>query len=95
MENALSDINLSITLDPYNGWAYRNKGIYYLMTKKYEDALRLLQRAESIDPFIEKIYFYLGDAYYKNGNRKQGCIHYATALERNEIDLDEYEVKCN
>lgn len=94
MEKALTDINLSITLDPYNGWAYRNKGLYYLMSKRYEDAIRLLQRAESIDPFIEKVYLFLGEALYKNGNKKEACAHYAKALERKEMPMEDYDIKC-
>ena len=72
IEKARADINQSITLDPYNGWAYRNKGIYYLMEKEYEDAISLLIRAESSDPFIEKVYLYLGEAYDRQNEKSTG-----------------------
>ena len=42
LTKAKEDIDLSISLDPYNGWAYRNKGLYYLRTGNTEDAIRLL-----------------------------------------------------
>ena len=58
MQKAKEDIDLSITLDPYNGWAYRNKGIYYLRSGQYDDALRLLKRAETSHSFIEKVDFF-------------------------------------
>lgn len=94
LDKALGDINLSITLDPYNGWAYRNKGIYYLMTGKHDDAVRLLLRAASSDPFIEKVNLLLGDAYSEQKNKTQACAYYAKAVERQEMSLNEYDVKC-
>jgi Flp pilus assembly protein TadD len=94
VDKALEDINLSITLDPYNGWAYRNKGIYYLMTRKYEDAVRLLKRAEASDQFVEKIDLYLGEAYENLQDKTESCKHYASALEQGEIDRAMYESKC-
>jgi DNA-binding SARP family transcriptional activator len=54
----------------------------------------LLQRAESIDPFIEKVYLFLGEALYKNGNKKEACAHYAKALERKEMPMEDYDIKC-
>ena len=94
MDKAKADIDLSITLDPYNGWAYRNKGIYYLMEKRYEDAIRLLKRAESSDSFIEKIYYYLGDAYDKQHDKQHACEYYTKAVERMEMPMKEFESKC-
>ena len=91
MDKALADIDLSITLDPYNGWAYRNKGIYYLMQKRYEDAVRLLKRAESSDSFIEKIYYYLGDAYDKQHDKQRACDYYTKAVERMEMPMREFD----
>jgi tetratricopeptide (TPR) repeat protein len=94
MDKARADIDLSITIDPYNGWAYRNKGIYYLMEQKYNDAVRLLKRAESGDSFIEKIYFFLGQAYEKQHDRRTACEYYAKAVDRMEMDVKTYESKC-
>jgi tetratricopeptide (TPR) repeat protein len=93
-ENALTDINKSITTDPYNGWAYRNKGIYYLMTDNNDEAVRLLKRAESADPFIEKLYYYLGEALYKRNEKASACEYYEKALERKEMTDTEFLQKC-
>ena len=93
-EKARADIDRSIALDPYNGWAYRNKGIYYLMEQRYDDAIRLLKRAESSDSFIEKVYFFLGEAYNKQNDKKNACAYYAKAADRNEMDRKAYESKC-
>ena len=75
------DINESITLDPYNGWAYRNKGIYYLKMKNAKDALRLLKQAEKIDPSIKDLNLYLSEAYTLNGHDQLAKEYYQRALE--------------
>ena len=94
MQKAKEDIDLSITLDPYNGWAYRNKGIYYLRSGQYDDALRLLKRAETSDSFIEKVDFFLGEVYGRQGNMQLACEYYKKAFERNEMSRKDYELKC-
>lgn len=85
-ETAREDINKSITTDPYNGWAYRNKGLLFFKLNHYDDAIRLLLHAESMDPFIDKLYGYLGDAYDAQGDHSRACTYYRKALERKEID---------
>jgi len=52
LDKAETDINQSIELDPYNGWAYRNKGIFYFMKGDYPSAQRLLVQAEKMDPLL-------------------------------------------
>jgi tetratricopeptide (TPR) repeat protein len=94
MDKARADIDLSITIDPYNGWAYRNKGIYYLMEQKYDDAIRLLKRAESSDSFIEKLNFFLGEAYDRQKDTKTACAYYAKAVDRMEMEAKDYKSKC-
>jgi tetratricopeptide (TPR) repeat protein len=65
------------------------------MLEKYDDAIRLLKRAESNDPFIEKIYFYLSEVYFKRDEKSLACEYYSKALERNEITDKEYRLKCD
>lgn len=93
-EEALSPINESIAADPRNGWAYRNKGLYYLKTNRYDDALRLLKQAETIDPHIEKLNLFLGEAHDKKGDQTAACEHYKRALEKKEITEAEYLQHC-
>ena len=73
LSDALHDIDQSILLDPDNGWAYRNKGIYYLLSGDYPNAVRLLKQALAMDGFIDKIHFYLGTAYLKDNLLKEAC----------------------
>jgi len=84
LEKAHADIDQSISLDPYNAWAYRNKGIYYLMTKQYDDALRVLKQAESMDPFIDKVYIYLAEVYLQVKDFDNACKAYKKSVENNE-----------
>ncbi|MFN8806194.1 MAG: tetratricopeptide repeat protein, partial [Bacteroidota bacterium] len=68
----------------YNGWAYRNKGIFYLMKKDFVAAERLLLQAEKLDDFIDKIYFYLGTALLKNGKKNEACAAFKKSEERED-----------
>jgi tetratricopeptide (TPR) repeat protein len=94
LPEALDDINRSIGMDPYNGWSYRNKGIYYLKVDKYRDALAMLTQAEKMDSFIEKVNFYLAEAYYKSGDPVKACLRYKKSLEREEIEQKYYKSMC-
>ncbi len=73
LDKAEADINASIANDPDNAWAYRNKGIFYLAKKDFLQAERMLKQAERMDSFIDKIYFYLGTAYFKNEKKSLAC----------------------
>src|SRR5690606_427942 len=64
LSRSREDFDLSISLDPYNPWAYRNKGWYYIRTGDHASALRVLSQAEEMDPGIEKLNYYLAEAYY-------------------------------
>ena len=72
-EHALIDINKSIALDPYNAWAYRNKGIYYLLVEQPSEAIRLLEQSFEMDSSVEDIHYYLARAYSENGDAEKAC----------------------
>ncbi|HYC86695.1 MAG TPA: tetratricopeptide repeat protein [Chryseosolibacter sp.] len=91
---ALSDINESILQDPYNGWAYRNKGIYYLKQSKAEDALKMFRQAVGLDPHIENIYYYLGEASWTMGMRVEACGFYRTSIAHKEAFRGNLAEKC-
>ena len=73
LEESIADINNSIITDPYNGWAYRNKGLYYSKMDKMDKAIKMLQKASEMNGRIENVFFYLGEAYFKNGNLEKAC----------------------
>jgi DNA-binding SARP family transcriptional activator len=47
-----------------------------------------------MDPYIDKIHFYMGSAYMKNGKRDQACQEFYNSVEEREgmltEDLEEY-----
>lgn len=94
MDKALEDINMSITLDPYNAWAYRNKGIYYLKLEDFQSAQRLLKQAESMDEYLPGIFLYLGDALHGLGQRMEACDYYKKAKERGQVTDETLRTKC-
>ena len=94
VEKAREDIDLSITLDPYNAWAYRNKGLYNLIKGNTAEAIRLLKRVEEMDPFVEYLYLYLGKAYYDAGDKRNACAAYGKSFERMELTKSELNKYC-
>lgn len=84
LELAINDINRSILLNPKNGWAYRNKGIYLLKIGEVKQAIRLFERALEEPDFIDEIYSYLGDAYFQDSNLDSACEVWSKGAELNE-----------
>ena len=65
-EEALPYIDDAIVADPYNSYAYRNKGIYLLRKNDLANAIRMLEKARSLDESTEQIHTLLAEAYLKN-----------------------------
>lgn len=93
LKKAEADINESIAQDPYNGWAYRNKGIFYFLSGDYVSAERLLVQAEEMDPFIDKIHFYLGRAHLKANQLEKACAQFKLSEEAGDKMLTAEELK--
>jgi len=81
---AVEDINKSIVLDPQNGWAYRNKALWYMNQERYDQAIALLDRAEKLDNFIDRLYYYKGVCYSKMNLTDKACEAWSRSFERNE-----------
>jgi tetratricopeptide (TPR) repeat protein len=95
LTSALADIDRSISEDPYNAWAYRNKGIYYLKVKDAASAIRLLERAGQMDASIDRIDFFLGEAFYQNGEKQKACAYYRKAMAHADLTQAEYNRMCD
>ncbi|MCA6073546.1 tetratricopeptide repeat protein [Fulvivirga sedimenti] len=91
-----ADIDQSITLDPDNAWAYRNKARWYHSNGNYEEAIRLYLQALKKDTFIQKIHIFLGDSYHANGQQQEACRVWKQALEMGEAGAEQRleENKC-
>lgn len=93
LKEAKADIDQSITVDPNNGWAYRNKGYYYYLEENYEEALLLYQQAIKKDAFIDKVYLFQGQAYLKLNRIREACASFNKAAENKE-DISQFAEKC-
>ena len=94
MAGALNDIDESIADDPYNPWAYRNKGLWYLRKGDADNAIRLLSRALDSPELVEKADYYLAEAYLAKGQRQKACEHFQRSFNRNEMSRQEFNGKC-
>jgi tetratricopeptide (TPR) repeat protein len=81
---ALADIDRSMTIDPYNGWAFRNKGILYFRKGDMARSERLLEQALLINENIDHVHYYLGMTYINQGKAKEGCGHVRLSEARDE-----------
>ncbi|MGK7389043.1 MAG: tetratricopeptide repeat protein [Candidatus Cyclobacteriaceae bacterium M2_1C_046] len=89
LEEAREIINESITIDPFNGWAYRNKAILNLKQDKPREAIRLLERAGKLEDWIESLNFYLGEAYRQLDEKTKACSYYYKGVEKKENKAEE------
>ena len=85
LELGLEDINRSILLNPDNGWAYRNKGVYFLKKGEYERSLELFNRAIDAKEFIDEIYYYMGQAYKGLGQDRDACDAWQKGKKEGEV----------
>src|SRR5690606_33586617 len=84
-EKALPLINESITQDPFNGWAYRNKGYYFLKQGDAPEAIRLFERALKADSRIDKLHLWMAEALFLQGDRVKACEYLTEAAQRNQL----------
>ncbi len=63
----------SLRIDDRNAWAHRNLGIYYLKQKESTKSLVSLRQAEKLDPSVDQLYYYTGQAYLLTGNTAAAC----------------------
>ena len=86
---AVEDINKSIILLPKNGWAYRNKALWYMQQNKYDQAIVLLERAEKMDSFIRRLYYYQGICYQNLNLPDKAYAAWSKSVERGEMESKE------
>ena len=78
------DIDRAIVSDPQNAWAYRNKGIYYFMKERYDDALRNFVQTARIEEDMNFLHYYWGATLLKLDKQGEACQKLEQSLERNE-----------
>jgi tetratricopeptide (TPR) repeat protein len=95
-EKAEADINESLTIDPYNGWAYRNKAVLHQLDTRKKDMARseeLLLRAQKLDPFVVGLHQYLAVAYYNQGKLPEACREFDLSFQIGETVVPKEQIK--
>ncbi|MCP4458038.1 MAG: hypothetical protein GY816_08445 [Cytophagales bacterium] len=94
MELGLKDINKSILLNPNNGWAYRNKRIYFSKIGVYDRAFGMFNRAKDTHEFIDELYYFIGKTYLEMGNSQKACEVWKEGLNQGERRCEAMATAC-
>ncbi len=70
------------------GVAFRQLGFYLLLDKEYAEAVRMLDRAVTIDPKDVQAWVWHGQGWQNSGNRAKACESYKRALELDPAQPD-------
>ncbi len=89
-DQAISDFNKALEINPKDAEAYFNRGIVHLEKGRYEQAISDYTKALEIDPRNAKVYLKRGNAYEGEGKYKQAIFDYTKALEIDPRDADAY-----
>lgn len=96
LEAGIKDINQSILIDPENMWAYRNKGIYFLLSGVPSSAVPYLKKASGAGQGVEDAFYYLGVAYEQSGDLKKACDSWKNGMENYEdLSVTAFREYCN
>jgi len=68
LDEAVSEYQQVLQLDPKNAVAHLNLGMVYGRQGKPKDEISEYRKALSVDPDFAQAYFHLGLAYYEQGN---------------------------
>lgn len=85
---AILNLDSCLNLDFTYMYAYREKGIALFSETKYEDAIKVLKRAVTIQNNFDEGYFWLGKCYEKLNMRDEAIESYQNALlyDKNYIE---------
>lgn len=84
LEAGGKDIDRAIVSDPQNAWAYRNKGIYYFLMERYDDALRNFVQTARIEEDMNFLHYYWGATLLKLDKKDEACQKLQQSMERKE-----------
>lgn len=84
LAEGLAAVESALRLDDQNGWAYRNRGIHALKVSQPARALADFQKAQSLEPGIEDLSYYLGAAYFQRQDVVKACQSWQRGAQLNE-----------
>ena len=79
-QKAIPYLDSCLSLDFTYMYAYREKGISLYMEKKYDDAVKVLKRAVTIQNNFDEGYYWLGKCYEKLNKKDKAIQSYQNAL---------------
>ncbi len=79
-DNALSDVNRSLSIQPQNSWAYAVRASVYAAQGRNDLALKDADEAVSRDPKRAESYLLRGDQYRRLGENPKAIDDYTTAI---------------
>jgi tetratricopeptide (TPR) repeat protein len=89
-EEALSDFETSIKLDPGRWQAYHNRGVSYGVMGDYQSAMDDFNRVLHLNPKHAKAYYNRGEVRYKLGDIAGAVADYGQCLKLNPNDAAAY-----
>ncbi len=81
LQEAISDYDMAISLNPRLVFAWFNKGNIYYSAGDYTSAMQCFSEALKIDPEFGQAYFNRGLAYLQSGNKSQAFSDLSKAGE--------------
>jgi len=82
IENAINEFSNAINKDPNYAEAYSNRGVAYMMQKKYNKALDDLKKAKELKPDSANIRYNLASCYSLMGSVDYGLDELDSALAK-------------
>ncbi len=80
--NAINYFMKALEIDPYYMESFRNMGLYYAVSRKYDLAVENLKKAHDIEPENIDLYFDLAKTYYSFKRESFGNEYMKKALRK-------------
>ncbi|HEX6773938.1 MAG TPA: hypothetical protein VF126_18015 [Acidobacteriaceae bacterium] len=72
----LAEIQRELTLDPVSGRSFMNAGFAYYFARRYDEALRFMQRAYALEPNPADFFFPYGVIYAEKGDYAKAALDF-------------------
>jgi tetratricopeptide (TPR) repeat protein len=67
LQEAVREVERGVQLDPVSGRTFRNAAVTYYFSRRYDEALPLVRRAQELNLSLPEYVFPLGDIYAEKG----------------------------
>ena len=95
-EQAVEHYKINLKRHPDYADSYFNLGRIAYSEGNYKQAVKLLSKANDLNPKFSDTQYILGLAYMKSGKREQGCFYLNMAVENGNSSAPEaIETYCN